>query len=83
MTRADLGQIAAQELAHNGGIATREWTCSLLDRAVDVGHAEIHGRVTRTLGPFVADVGTQVDDWCEHLDMECHMPVYTNSQTGA
>jgi hypothetical protein len=59
MTRADLGQDAARELAENGGIATREWICSLLDRAIAVGHTET----------------TRQSNWPDLLDMECHMPV--------
>lgn len=74
MTRADLGQIAIQELINRAGRADREWLASLLDRAIEVGHEEMRGRLTRSLGPFVASVGTQVDEWCEHLDMEGHMP---------
>jgi hypothetical protein len=73
MARADLGQTVAQEIAARG--ADREWICSLLDRAINVGHEEIRGRIRRSNGPFLADIATQVDDWSEHGDMACHTPV--------
>jgi hypothetical protein len=73
MTRSELGVIAAEELADRCGVDDR--IASLLDRAIDVGQEEMKGRVTRALGPFVAETSTRVDDWVENFDMECPMPI--------
>ena len=75
MTRADLGEAAMNELAERKGVADREWICSLLDRAIEVGQKEMKGRVSRVMGPFVAETATRPDDWVELLDMECHARV--------
>lgn len=72
MTRADLGQIIAREIAERG--ADREWICSLLDRAIEVGQEEVKGRVRRIMGPFVAEMCSSPEGWAEILDMECHVP---------
>ena len=72
MTRAELGQVVAQEIAERA--VDREWICSLLDRAIEVGQQEIIGRVRRSQGPFLSQIATQPDEWAELLDFECHVP---------
>jgi hypothetical protein len=72
-TRAELGQVVAREIAERG--ADRQWICSLLDRAVEVGQEEIKGRVAHVWGPMAADIATRANGWAELLDMECHVPI--------
>ena len=75
MTRAELGQIVAQEIAERG--ADREWIASLLDRAVEVGHEEVRNRVAGVWGVFAAEICTRPSNWVELLDFDCHIPYKT------
>jgi hypothetical protein len=47
---------------------------SILDRALEVGHQEIRGRVRDTMGEFVAETATHTENWAEVLDADTHMP---------
>jgi hypothetical protein len=75
MTRAELGRTAMQELAERRGIADREWLASLLDRALELGHAEMRDRVASVYGRDAAESATQTDEWNDRDAMREHMPI--------
>jgi hypothetical protein len=75
MTRAELGRAAMQELAERRGTADREWLAWLIDRALEVGRAEMRDRVASVWGRAAAEIATRTDEWNEQQVMREHMPI--------
>jgi uncharacterized protein YcaQ len=75
MTRSDFGRTVMQELAERRGVASHEWLASLLDRALEIGHAEMRDRVASVYGRSAAESATQTDEWNDRDPMREHMPI--------